>query len=394
MTWTLDSCTSLNHPFSLIPSLCHHPLVEDLLKLPPDHAPLLDYFTTLSSSLADRTKGHPPAAAPESLKLFAHSVIQGGRLPTSVVITAIVYLSRVATYHSDYDDLLHRRVLLGALLCANKYLNDSCHKGATWARISANFTPRAIMQIELDFFFSMKHKCSITNEDILAHHGFLTGKLPIAAAMHDNRGPLPQTRLCQTPCNYQGRWPGATLHARSDSDFCHTIPSSQLASMPRVPADSGSPDSPLYTPAPPGRPRRFLIASDQAMYLENPSREVRREENRWCETPSARDGIDNPQVGVKSCAGSRYRSESAQGASDTPLTLADLLRRYNEPVPSVLDNRSRHDGECRCTSTGSKPTRSPSRPRRSTSRRSDPYPSPMYRRERDQFVYRPRNARS
>ncbi|KAJ7934213.1 hypothetical protein B0H13DRAFT_2494886 [Mycena leptocephala] len=85
---------------------------------------------------------------------FVSSVLASAQTRPATLLVALVYISRVRPHLCvDHAGLVLERVFLGALICADKYTNDSALKNAQWLLCIPGhvFGKRGIARIEREF---------------------------------------------------------------------------------------------------------------------------------------------------------------------------------------------------------------------------------------------------
>ncbi|KZT26605.1 hypothetical protein NEOLEDRAFT_233281 [Neolentinus lepideus HHB14362 ss-1] len=329
-----------NHPSSLVPSSEHHPLVEELRSIPSCHPALIDYMLRLVCSLAGRHIGDNPLKTYRFLNAYASYILNQASISTATVLCTIVYLSRATRYHTNTGtvSLAHRRVFIGALICAYKITNDANHRGATWSHISLHFTPKEIMAMELDWCFTLDWSFGISDDDILEHYQ------PLKRACFPPRHPSPEIRCpvaqhTETPLYHEGRQRVllSPCHSNSDSEaspISSSLPTSPfpyLSSTHYQSLDVWTPESTLQSSTPRlerKRKRASHIASDDDAQSES----SRSRHDDLSNSPSIWESVRNVK---RHCPG-RAHGASAKRDRTTRHGLIQLLRSYGQPIPNAL----------------------------------------------------------
>ncbi|KAF6743752.1 hypothetical protein DFP72DRAFT_1098152, partial [Ephemerocybe angulata] len=107
--------------------------------------------TPASSSPRGRT---PVARTPAQLKFttLVSTVLTRADITTPTLLTSLLYINRARPYlHIALEEWALERLFLGALITANKYLNDSTLKNVHWALCTGVFGKRDVERIEREF---------------------------------------------------------------------------------------------------------------------------------------------------------------------------------------------------------------------------------------------------
>ncbi|TFK54685.1 hypothetical protein OE88DRAFT_1653126 [Heliocybe sulcata] len=328
------------HPSSLIPSSEHNLLIEELLRIPNCHWWLIDYMTRWVCRLANVYTGDHPSRTFPALNLYAYSVIVQASIPTAVILRTIVYLSRATHYRAGCVEMVHRKIFLGAMMSAYKCANDATHKGSSWSRFSQHFSPQQILQIELDWNFSLDFEFELSDDDILQHYEPLKQAcFPPPAGSHEIRAVMAQPAV--TPIHYER--PQRALVSSSPPDFdSEPSPASPSASGSRSPSrsssspfnqslDGSTPESTLVSPLP--RPaRRRRRPSPVPSYDHGVSERSRSRQEDLSTAPTSRERAQHIQ---RHCSG----SAQCPGSPEDPAILhrvLRVLRSHGHPIPNVL----------------------------------------------------------
>ncbi|KAJ7840163.1 hypothetical protein B0H14DRAFT_2512680 [Mycena olivaceomarginata] len=103
------------------------------------------------------------------------------------LLVAIVYVCRARAHlQIAFEQWALERVFLGALIVASKYLNDSTLKNVHWALCTEIFGKSEIGLVEREFLEVLDFRLGVKENDLLAHHAMITGKL--SEPGHDGRG--------------------------------------------------------------------------------------------------------------------------------------------------------------------------------------------------------------
>jgi hypothetical protein len=134
-------------------------------------------YTHFGSRSSRRTRGRSTSPAPlVKFTSFVSSVLASAQTRPATLLVALVYISRVRPHLCvDHAGLVLERVFLGALICADKYTNDSALKNAQWVLCIPGrvFGKRGIARIEREFLAVLDWELGVREADLLAHHAGL-----------------------------------------------------------------------------------------------------------------------------------------------------------------------------------------------------------------------------
>ncbi|KIY45092.1 hypothetical protein FISHEDRAFT_20572, partial [Fistulina hepatica ATCC 64428] len=119
------------------------------------------------------SRGRTPCRSPAKIDFinFVTRIVTRAEVTISVLLGALVYISRVRPYlRIHLEDWAYERVLLGALVCASKYLNDSSPKNAHWAIYTGVFGMRDVGLVEREFLTVLDFDMAISEADLVALH--------------------------------------------------------------------------------------------------------------------------------------------------------------------------------------------------------------------------------
>ncbi|KAI9432029.1 hypothetical protein H4582DRAFT_1782018, partial [Lactarius indigo] len=94
-------------------------------------------------------------------------IVIRSRIRTPVLLTALTYLNRVKHYICTSTlKWAEIRLLLGALVSADKYMDDNALSNAQWATVTKRFTRWQIGQMEREFLSVLNWKLGVSQEDL------------------------------------------------------------------------------------------------------------------------------------------------------------------------------------------------------------------------------------
>ncbi|KAI9431142.1 hypothetical protein H4582DRAFT_1792108, partial [Lactarius indigo] len=103
---------------------------------------------------------------PAFIRWTARIVIRS-RVKTPILLTALTYLNRVkpniCTNTLKWAEI---RLLLGALVIADRYLDDNALSKAQWAVVTKKFTRCQIGRMEREFLSVLNWKLGVSQEDL------------------------------------------------------------------------------------------------------------------------------------------------------------------------------------------------------------------------------------
>ncbi|KAJ7087567.1 hypothetical protein B0H15DRAFT_922943 [Mycena belliarum] len=156
----MSSSSSRLHPASLVDPARHSPALMQISSMKISR-PVVDYVvhavaTTVNAALTlpPAPRGRAPTRSPyhAPFTTFAASVLARASVPPAVLLTALIYVVRARAHLCiALEKWALERVLLGALIAASKYTNDSALRNAHWATYSGVFGKRDIGRIEREF---------------------------------------------------------------------------------------------------------------------------------------------------------------------------------------------------------------------------------------------------
>ncbi|KAK7694113.1 hypothetical protein QCA50_003689 [Cerrena zonata] len=170
------------HPGSLVDCSTHSPASLELydMKMTPY---LIEYTVDCVLETVHYALGRPSSSrVPPRFRTsertnflkFVTEVVTKAEVRVPVLLVAVIYVHR-AQPHLDIatEEWANERTFLGALILANKYLNDSTLKNVHWAMASKVFRTRDISRIEQEFLTVLDFELGISEGDILFHHAVL-----------------------------------------------------------------------------------------------------------------------------------------------------------------------------------------------------------------------------
>ncbi|KAI0784422.1 hypothetical protein C8Q75DRAFT_810198 [Abortiporus biennis] len=169
-------CTILEA--SQLDTALHSPALLEMLQVEVTKS-IIDYvvectYETVTSALSRTNGSSAPSIRHSEVAEFSKlvtQVIHRAKVQMPVILATVVYIKR-ARKHLEVSRTQYalERTFLGALIVANKFLNDSTLKNIHWSRASGIFRTREITRMEREFLAVLDFQLSITEEDILEHH--------------------------------------------------------------------------------------------------------------------------------------------------------------------------------------------------------------------------------
>ncbi|OBZ69245.1 PHO85 cyclin-9 [Grifola frondosa] len=181
---------------SLVDSSLHSPALMELIEIDMSRT-LIEHLVDTVIETVDYAMGRPSSSArgrtlsrhSEHAKFtkFVTDVIYKAEVKVPALLVSLVYIDRAKPHiQIALEQWACERVFLGALILANKYLNDSTLKNVHWALCTGVFGKRDIGRIEREFLDVLDFELGVQEADILAHHDV------IMALMHPHRHPQPK----------------------------------------------------------------------------------------------------------------------------------------------------------------------------------------------------------
>ncbi|KAL6301626.1 hypothetical protein BKA93DRAFT_796690 [Sparassis latifolia] len=175
------------HPASLLDPTLHSPALLQMLGMDISRD-LIEYLVDTVVETVDYALGRASSSRGRSLSRhtehtkftrFVTDVIAKAEVPVPVLLTTLVYVHRAKPHiQIALEQWACERVFLGALIVANKYLNDSTLKNVHWALCTGVFGKRDIGRIEREFLDVLDFELGVSEADLLAHHSALVGAHP------------------------------------------------------------------------------------------------------------------------------------------------------------------------------------------------------------------------
>ncbi|KAJ7271581.1 hypothetical protein C8J57DRAFT_1319308 [Mycena rebaudengoi] len=199
---TSNSCSAHTSPVSLVDPNTSADTLTQLINIKVDKN-VIEYvvdcvvdtvnyamgYTHFASRPSRRTRGRSTTPVPlVKFTSFVSSVLAAAETRPAMLLVALVYICRVRPYLCvDYAGLVLERVFLGALICADKYTNDSALKNARWALCIPGrvFSNRDIARIEREFLAVLDWELGVREGDLLAHHaGLVAASVVTSTHLH------------------------------------------------------------------------------------------------------------------------------------------------------------------------------------------------------------------
>ncbi|KAF7305625.1 Cyclin N-terminal domain-containing protein [Mycena chlorophos] len=173
---TLPRPSTQAHPASLVDPASHSPALLELVGIELT-GPVIYYLCDSVLQIVNAaTDGYFDKRTHFPLFCnFADLVISEAEISTSTTLVALVYLARVRRLNhlvidEDEEDGALERLLLGALVVANKYTREDAMKNLYWALASRIFATYEVSRFERDFLALLEWDLSVSEEDLMCHH--------------------------------------------------------------------------------------------------------------------------------------------------------------------------------------------------------------------------------
>ncbi|KAI9429991.1 hypothetical protein H4582DRAFT_1825094 [Lactarius indigo] len=136
-------------------------------------------------------------------------IVIRSRIRAPILLAALTYLNRVKPYIcTNTLKWAEIRLLLGALVVADRYMDDNALSNAQWAVVTKRFTKWQIGQMEREFLSVLNWKLGVSQEDLLTwHDATITPLTPILTA-----SPLPQLAIKTHPFKKKLAAPPKLIH--------------------------------------------------------------------------------------------------------------------------------------------------------------------------------------
>ncbi|KAL6306520.1 hypothetical protein BKA93DRAFT_748246 [Sparassis latifolia] len=168
---------------------------------------------------------------------FVADVIHKADVKVPVLLTTLVYIVRARPHiQIPVETWACERVFLGALIAANKYLNDQVLKNVHWAACSGVFGIRDIGRIEREFLEVLDFELWVSEAELAQHVD--------AVALPQRAGPPTRTRARTPLPNRRGFSSGSYDSSDLDSDSDESFMSSQSPCTPPHASDASTPFKP------------------------------------------------------------------------------------------------------------------------------------------------------
>ncbi|KAI9069661.1 hypothetical protein FKP32DRAFT_1586715 [Trametes sanguinea] len=225
------------HPASLVDPALHSPALLELVDISLDRN-LIEHIVDTVTETVDYALGRPSSSTrgrsisrhTEHSKFlkFVTDVIYKAEVKVPALLVTLVYINRAKPHiQIALEQWANERVFLGALILANKYLNDSTLKNVHWALCTGVFGKRDIGRIEREFLDVLDFELGVSEADLLAHHDALLAlshapRLP-ARASHQRHA-----RRTSSPLGSRWSSDSSDMDVDSESSF-------ESVSLPRTP---------------------------------------------------------------------------------------------------------------------------------------------------------------
>ncbi|KAH9928454.1 uncharacterized protein BXZ73DRAFT_90542 [Epithele typhae] len=239
------------HPASLVDPSSHSPALLELVEVDMSRS-LIEHVVDTVAETVDYALGRPSSSrrgrslsrSTEHTKFlnFVTDVLHKAEVKVPALLVTLVYIERAKPHiQIALEQWAHERVFLGALILANKYLNDSTLKNVHWALCTGVFGKRDIGRIEREFLDVLDFELSVSEADLLAHHDALLAvarpavPVPCAASRRKTHH-----RRTSSGSPLGSRWSASSSEMDVDSES-----SFDSVSLPRTPEHV-----PVSAPAP------------------------------------------------------------------------------------------------------------------------------------------------
>ncbi|EMD38255.1 hypothetical protein CERSUDRAFT_113418 [Gelatoporia subvermispora B] len=277
------------HPSSLVDPATHSTVLLELLDLGISRE-FIEYVVDCVVETVDYAMGRPsssrrgrsPSRNTEHAKFtaFVTDVIQKAEVKLASLLVTLVYIDRAKPHiQIALEQWACERVFLGALIVANKYVNDSTLKNVHWALCTGVFGKRDIGRIEREFLDVLDFELGVQESDILSHHAVIMSLTRPLRRSHVKFRPTSRTPRAVHPRAHSpapvSRWSSDSstdLDMDSDSSFeslspPHTpmeVDTAYLPALPKYAVDehshTGAPQ--IVLPPAPSHPHPTKVHAD------------------------------------------------------------------------------------------------------------------------------------
>lgn len=178
-TSSSSSSSSIHHA-SLVDPANHSPALLELIDIKVSR-PVIEYVVDCVVETVDYAMGRPSSSKrgrslmhrPEHAKFstFVTNVITRAEITTPTILAALVYIDRARPHlHIALEEWALERVILGAIIVASKYLNDSTLKNVHWALCTGVFGKRDVGRIEREYLDVLNFELGVSEADLLSHY--------------------------------------------------------------------------------------------------------------------------------------------------------------------------------------------------------------------------------
>ncbi|KAI0748715.1 hypothetical protein C8Q80DRAFT_1103380 [Daedaleopsis nitida] len=245
------------HPASLVDPTLHSPALLELVDMEMSRT-LIEHVVDTVTETVDYALGRPSSSTrgrtmsrhSEHSKFlkFVTDVLSKAEVKVPALLVSLVYIERAKPHiQIALEQWANERVFLGALILANKYLNDSTLKNVHWALCTGVFGKRDIGRIEREFLDVLDFELSISESDILAHHDAILALSRPHHARHQHHIAAREqhkrhARRDSSPINSRWSTDSSEMDVDSESSF-------ESVSLPRTPEPLSSAAVPFSTKA-------------------------------------------------------------------------------------------------------------------------------------------------
>ncbi|EJF66344.1 hypothetical protein BD309DRAFT_887652 [Dichomitus squalens] len=238
------------HPASLVDPSLHSPALMELVEIEMSRTLIEHLVDTVVETVdyalgraSSSSRGRSMSRHSEQSKFlkFVTDVLHKAEIKVPALLVTLVYINRAKPHiQIALEQWANERVFLGALILANKYLNDSTLKNVHWALCTGVFGKRDIGRIEREFLDVLDFELSVSEADLLAHHDALLAR----SAPHHAQTRLPHQRHRRresSPINSRWSTDSSDMDVDSESSF-------ESVSLPRTPSPVSAPTVAISLP--------------------------------------------------------------------------------------------------------------------------------------------------
>ncbi|KAL0571605.1 hypothetical protein V5O48_010355 [Marasmius crinis-equi] len=163
------SIPRLIHGASLVDPSLHSPDLLHFLEAELSDW-MIDHIADCVQATVEGAFDEPTSSRQQQIDFvtFTTNVLKRANVTTSVLLVALVYIDRAKPHLAiSTREWAFHRVLLGALILASKYSNDSSLKNRHWAICTGVFGMRDVGRIEREFLDVLDWELHITEDNLI-----------------------------------------------------------------------------------------------------------------------------------------------------------------------------------------------------------------------------------